>query len=285
MIAGIELGGTKTVVAIGSRDGNVTEEWRFPTTAPEETLRQAVSWLRERGTPEALGIAAFGPLGIVPGRGNYGRILETTKAGWSGFSLTGAVATAFPKAIIRLDTDVNAAALAEARIGAAAGLEDMAYITIGTGIGGGILSGGRLVHGALHSEFGHLKVPRMPGDAFRGVCPYHADCLEGLASGPAIAGRWGSPGSQLPAGHPAWETEAWYLAHGILALLAIVSPARVIVGGGVSQVAGLHRQIHERLLEIAGGYFPPALAENYVMPPALGQQAGIRGALLLAAGG
>lgn len=284
MIAGIELGGTKAVVAIGTREGQVVEECRFPTTTPEETLGQAVRWLRERGEPGAIGIAAFGPIGIVPGRENYGRILETTKAGWSGFSLTRAVAAAFPGAAIQLDTDVNAAALAEARIGAAAGLEDMAYITIGTGIGGGILSGGRLVHGALHSEFGHLKVPRMPGDEFRGVCPFHTDCLEGLASGPSIRGRWGSAGNELPADHPAWDTESWYLAHGILALLAIVSPARVVVGGGVSQAPGLHRKIHGRLIEIAGGYFPPALVENYIVPPVLGQQAGICGALLLAVG-
>ena len=282
MIGGIELGGTKTVVAIGSAGGRVIEEFRFPTILPEETLGIAIEWLRGRGQPEAIGIAAFGPIGIVPGRGNYGRILETTKAGWSGFPLTGAVASAFPAARIALDTDVNAAALGEARIGAGAGLDDVAYITIGTGIGGGILSGGRLVHGALHPEFGHLKVPRMPGDNFAGVCPFHGDCLEGLASGPSIAARWGSPAHELAADHPAWDTEAWYLAHGILALLAIVSPSRVIVGGGVSQAAGLHRKINVRLVEIAAGYFPPVLDSNYVVPPTLGQEAGICGAFLLA---
>ena len=282
MIGGIELGGTKTVVAIGSAGGRVIEEFRFPTILPEETLGIAIEWLRGRGQPEAIGIAAFGPIGIVPGRGNYGRILETTKAGWSGFPLTGAVASAFPAARIALDTDVNAAALGEARIGAGAGLDDVAYITIGTGIGGGILSGGRLVHGALHPEFGHLKVPRMPGDNFAGVCPFHGDCLEGLASGPSIAARWGSPAHELAADHPAWDTEAWYLAHGILALLAIVSPSRVIVGGGVSQAAGLHRKINVKLVEIAAGYFPPVLDSNYVVPPTLGQEAGICGAFLLA---
>ncbi len=283
MIAGIELGGTKTVVAIGSTEGAVTEEFRFPTTHPGETLATAIDWLRERGTPESIGIAAFGPIGIVPGRTNYGQMLATPKAGWAGFSLTAALSAAFPHARLTLDTDVNAAALAEARIGAAAGLDDVAYITIGTGIGGGILSGGRLVHGAIHPEFGHLKVPRQPGDGFPGVCPFHGDCLEGLASGPAIAARWGAPAHELPATHPAWDTQAWYLAHGILSLLAIVSPSRVIVGGGVSQVDGLHEKIHARLREIAAGYFPPALDSCYVLPPALGQQAGIRGALLLAA--
>ena len=284
MIAGIELGGTKTVVAIGTAEGELLEEWRFRTTQPEATLGAAIAWLRERGQPERIGIAAFGPVGIDPQHGNYGEILATPKPGWTGFSLTGALATAFPNATLTLDTDVNAAALAEARIGAAAGLDDVAYITIGTGIGGGIRSGGRLIHGALHPEFGHLKVPRQPGDDFLGVCPFHGDCLEGLASGPAIDARWGKPAHELGADHPAWETEAWYLAHGILALLAIVSPARVVVGGGVSQAAGLHARIRSKLMEISAGYFPPAMTADYVVAPALGQNAGIRGALLLASG-
>ena len=283
MIAGIELGGTKTVVAIGTTEGRVIEEMRFPTTLPEETLGIAIEWLHERGTPECIGIAAFGPIGIVPKRDNYGRILATPKPGWAGFSLIDAFSNAFPNAKLTLDTDVNAAALAEAKIGAAAGLDDVAYITIGTGIGGGILSGGHLIHGALHPEFGHLKVPRQPGDDFAGVCPFHLDCLEGLASGPSIAARWSTPAHEIPADHPAWDTQAWYLAHGILSLLAIVSPSRVIVGGGVSQVAGLHRKVHDKLVEIAAGYFPPVLEPGYVAAPALGQEAGICGAFLLAA--
>ncbi len=282
MITGIELGGTKTVVGIGTPEGEVIDECRFPTTDPDETLGFAIDWLRERGRPASIGIAAFGPIGIVPGRENFGKVLATPKPGWSGFSLTGKLSRAFPMAKLTLDTDVNAAALAEARIGAATGLDDVAYITIGTGIGGGILSGGRLVHGAVHPEFGHLKVPRMPGDDFAGICPFHHDCLEGLASGPAIHARWGKPAAELAADHPAWDTEAWYLAHGILSLLAIVSPSRVIVGGGVSQAAGLHDKINATLRDIAAGYFPPAETPGYVVPPALGQEAGIRGAFLLA---
>lgn len=282
MIAGIELGGTKTVVAIGSAEGRVIEECRFPTTLPDETLGFAIDWLRERGEPERIGIAAFGPVGIIPERESYGKILATPKPGWAGFSLIDSLSRAFPGVRLTLDTDVNAAALAEAKLGAAAGLEDVVYITIGTGIGGGILSGGRLIHGALHPEFGHLKVPRQPGDDFVGVCPFHGDCLEGLASGPAIEARWGKPAHELAGGHPAWETQAWYLAHGILSLLAIVSPSRVIVGGGVSQAEGLHRQINAQLTGIAAGYFPPLMTPDYVVPPALGQQAGIIGAFLLA---
>jgi len=282
MIAGIELGGTKTVVATGSADGLVHEEWRFPTTTPEETFAKAIDWLKARGTPEAIGIAAFGPVGIVSGRANYGKLLTTPKPGWADFSITGRLAAAFPAAKLIVETDVNAAALAEARLGAARGLDDVAYLTIGTGIGAGILSGGRLVHGALHPEAGHFKVPRQAGDEFPGVCPFHRDCLEGLASGPSMAARWGKPAADLPPGHPAWDMEAWYIAHGVLALLAIVSPARVIIGGGVSQAEGFHAKTEALLAEIGAGYFSPPQATPYVVPPLLEQQAGIKGALLLA---
>ena len=283
MIAGIELGGTKTVVAIGTAEGRVAEESRFATTTPDETLGRAIGWLRERGTPDAIGIAAFGPLGVVPGRPGYGRLLATPKPGWSGYSILDAIGAAFPAARRAIETDVNAAALAEARLGAARGLEDVAYITIGTGIGAGLLSGGRLVHGALHPEFGHLKVPRHPGDDFPGLCPFHGDCLEGLASGPAMAARWGTAAAELPADHPAWDTEAWYLAHGALALLAIAAPARIVIGGGVSQADGFHVMTAAVLARIAGGYFPELRETPYLVAPVLGQQAGIIGALLLAA--
>jgi fructokinase len=282
MIAGIELGGSKTVVATGTPDGEVHEEWRFPTTTPLETFQHAITWIAERGAPEAVGIAAFGPVGVVPGRAEYGKLLATPKLGWAHFPIIGTLQSAFPAARIRLETDVNAAALAEARLGAARGLDDIAYITIGTGIGAGILSGGRLIHGALHPEFGHIKVPRAPGDTFVGVCSFHGDCLEGLASGPSIAGRWGRSAAELPADHPAWDTETWYLAHGILSLLGIASPARVIVGGGVSQAANFHTRTESLLVSITAGYFSPLSFSPYVVPPLLGQQAGIKGALLLA---
>ncbi len=281
MIAGIELGGTKIVLAVGTDDGSLTEEFRFPTTTPEKTLGTAIAWLRERGKPHRIGVGAFGPLGVTLGLDNYGKILDTPKIGWAGFSLIDCITRAFPSVPITLETDVNAAALAEATLGAGKGLQDIVYITIGTGIGGGILSGGRLVHGALHPEFGHFKVPRLLGDDFPGVCPFHGDCLEGLASGPAIAARWGKPAHEIPEEHPAWDTQAWYLAHGILALLAIVSPSRVIVGGGVCQVNRLHAKTHAKLVQIAAGYFPAACITNYVVAPMLGQQAGILGALQL----
>jgi len=281
MIAAMELGGTKTVVAVGGSDGTLAEEFRFPTTTPEETLRRAVEWFSEKGFPEAIGIAAFGPVRIDPKAADWGTMLATPKPGWSGFSIIAPLLAAFPGAEITLETDVNAACLAESRIGAAAGLENVAYITVGTGIGAGILCDGRLLHGALHPEFGHIRLPRRRGADFAGICPFHGDCLEGMASGPAIEKRWGNPAHELPADHPAWETEAWYLAHGIIGLLAISPPQRVVIGGGVSQMEGLHEKTEALVRELAGGYFPAVNDAPYIVPPKLGQQAGIRGALML----
>jgi fructokinase len=283
MIAGIEFGGTKTVVAIGHRDGGLIEEFRYQTTHPEETLAVAIEWIRQRGVPEALGVAAFGPVMLVDHGEDYGRLLATPKPGWAGFSLSASLRTAFPGVRLVIETDVNAAALAESHSGAARGLADVVYITIGTGIGAGILSGGRLVHGALHPEFGHLKVPYFTGDEFSGVCSFHGNCLEGLASGPAIARRWGVEASELAPGHKAWELEAWYLAHGVLALAAIVAPSRVIIGGGVSQAQGFHERVEAEFRRLSSGYFGHSERADYVVPPILGQHAGIRGALLLVA--
>ena len=281
MIAAMELGGTKTVVAVGKSDGTVEEEHRFPTSNPEETFQIAAEWFSSRGIPEKMGVAAFGPVQVNRKAGNWGEILPTPKPNWSGFSITKALLGAFPKMEITLETDVNAACLAEARQGAAAGLDNVVYITIGTGIGAGVLCDGRLLHGALHPEFGHVLLPRKPGDNFKGTCPFHGDCLEGMACGPAIEQRWGTPGGKLPADHRAWDTEAWYLARGIQALLAIAPPERVVIGGGVSQAEGLHEKTEALLRELAGGYFPAVENTPYVVPPMFDQEAGIKGALIL----
>ena len=281
MIAGIEFGGTKTVVAMGDRNGKLIEEFRYPTTNPQETLAVAIEWIRQRGIPEALGVAAFGPIMLADKGDDYGRMLATPKPGWEGFSISAYLRSAFPDCRLVIETDVNAAALAESRMGAARGLGDVVYITIGTGIGAGILSGGRLLHGALHPEVGHFKVPPFPGDDFAGICSFHGNCLEGLASGPAIAARWGMEAAALPADHKAWDAQAWYLAHGVLALAAIVAPSRVVIGGGVSQAEGFHAKVEARFRQLSAGYFSYAEGENYIVPPALGQQAGILGALLL----
>lgn len=283
MIAGIELGGTKTVVAIGSDAEPLQEQYRFPTTDPDSTLRTAAEWILARGPVEALGIASFGPVGINPDSPRYGTMLDTPKEGWSNFDLLALLSTLLPGVALTLETDVNAALLAEAQSGAAKDCPHAAYITIGTGIGAGLLVDGRIVHGALHPEFGHLRIPVDPNDTYPGACPYHGQCLEGLASGPAIAARWGRPAHEIPPEDPAWDLEANYLAHGVLAFLAIASPTRVIIGGGVSQAANFHSKVERHLRDLANGYFS-TLEENhpYVVPPALHQDAGIKGALLIA---
>ena len=283
MIAGIEFGGTKTVVAIGHSDGRLLEEFRYLTTNPQETVGTAVEWIRRRGNPKAVGVGAFGPVNLAQDGPEYGQMLATPKPGWTGFSLSAALRNAFPDVRIVIDTDVNAAVLAESRCGAALGLNDVVYITIGTGIGAGMLSGGRLVHGALHPEFGHLKVPRFSGDDFAGVCPFHSDCLEGLASGPAMAARWAAEASTLPSGHKAWEMQAWYLAQGVLALAAILAPSRVVIGGGVSQAENFHARVGSTFRKLSAGYFSYGESADFIVPPSLGQQAGILGVLLLAA--
>ncbi|MEP4077042.1 ROK family protein [Haloferula sp.] len=277
MIAGIEMGGTKTVVAVGQGDGTVLEEHRFPTTGGEETFSRAIEWLNERGVPEGIGVGAFGPVSVNKTRADYGRMLPTPKPGWAGFSIVGALASAFPLARVEIETDVNVAVLAEAD-----GRDDVAYITIGTGIGGGVMADGKLVHGAVHSEFGHWYPRRAPGDDFEGVCPFHGDCLEGLASGPAMLKRWGREAKDLSEGSQAWDFESHYLAEAAVTLLASVNPVKVVIGGGVSQAPGFHAMVEKKLRERAKGYFV-ALEENspFVVPPKHGQQAGIRGALML----
>lgn len=271
------MGGTKTVVAVGRADGTVLEEFRYPTTDGEETFRIAIDWLRERGEATAIGVAAFGPVSVNTARKDYGRMLKTPKPGWAGFSIIGVLEAAFPGVKVEIETDVNAAVLAEAD-----GFKDIAYITIGTGIGGGVMADGKLLHGAVHSEFGHWFPRKAAGDDFAGVCPFHGDCLEGLASGPAMMKRWGKEAKDLLNDAKAWEFETHYLAEACMTLLASVNPARVVIGGGVSQAPGFHALVEEKLREMAKGYFA-ALEENmpFVVPPKHGQQAGIRGALML----
>lgn len=288
ILGGIEAGGTKFVCLVGDGDGRVLAERRIPTRGPDETLAEAVALLRgmsdAAGPLGAVGIGAFGPLDLRPGPG-HGRLLATPKAGWSGADLVGPVRDAFGVPVA-IDTDVTAAALAEGRWGAARGLATFAYMTVGTGIGVGIVSGGRPMHGLVHPEAGHVGVPRAPGDDFPGICPFHGDCLEGMASGPAIAERWGARAEDLegPRREEAVETEAFYLAAGIRTLVYVVAPERVVVGGGVSGLDGLLPRVRSHLAATLGGY--PGLPEHadgaFVQAAGLGGMAGPRGALALA---
>ncbi|HEY7709729.1 MAG TPA: ROK family protein, partial [Candidatus Entotheonella sp.] len=233
-----------------------------------------------------LGIGSFGPLDLQPASPTFGWITSTPKPGWAPTDLVGTLrqALAVP---IALDTDVNAAAFGECHWGAAQGLDTFLYITVGTGLGGGAMVNGQLLHGLLHPEMGHLRIPHdWQADAFAGTCPYHGDCLEGLAAGPALAARWGQASETLPDDHPAWALEAHYLALGLVGFICTLMPQRMIMGGGVMQRSQLFPLIQREVQQLLNGYIQtPALAshiESYIVPPALGERAGVLGAIALA---
>jgi len=286
----IEAGGTKFVCAIGDASGRILTETRFPTTDPATTLGALVACLRrqeaEWGPLAAIGVAAFGPLDLNPASPHHGRILDTPKAGWTGTNIAAALAREFALPVA-IDTDVNAAALGEHRWGACQDIEDLVYVTVGTGIGGGALVSGQRVHGLMHPEIGHLLPRRHPLDTeFRGVCPFHGDCFEGLASGPAILARSGASLETLAADHPQWEIEADYLAQLCTQLVFALSPRRIVLGGGVMNQARLLPMIRRRAQHWLGGYVQrvelKAGIDGYLVAPGLGAQSGIRGALAIA---
>ncbi|MBT3336515.1 MAG: ROK family protein [Anaerolineae bacterium] len=287
LFAGIEGGGTKFVVAVGRPDGKILAETRIPTTTPEETLSRCVDFLQAQadalGSLAAIGVACFGPLDLQPASVNYGHILSTPKNGWSNADILGSLRKAFDVPI-SIDTDVNGAALGEWRWGAAQGLENFIYLTIGTGIGGGGMLNGNLMHGLLHPEMGHIPLPK--DDDAISVCPFHDDCFEGLASGPAIEMRWGVKAEELPVGHPAWEVEASYIAQALRSFICTLSPQRIILGGGVMAQAHLFPLIREKTLVELNGYIqsPEILKriDEYIVPVALDGKAGILGAFALA---
>lgn len=290
-VVGLELGGTKCIAAL-ARDEAIVAREILPTMAPGETLpalSAIVARWREEAEIEAIGIATFGPIILDRASPRFGRLLDATKPGWGGARLGEFFADAhgLPMAI---DTDVNGAALAERAAGAAQGCGNVVYITIGTGIGVGVIVDGKPVHGRLHSEAGHMRVRRAPGDDFAGICPYHGDCAEGLASGPAIVARTGFRADALPDGHPAIPTLTADLAELIAALVLAVSPDRVVIGGGAGlslAEAGLlppiGRAVEQRLAGYVGPFEAPDLA-GYLVPAALGADAGPWGAILLAIG-
>jgi fructokinase len=280
IFGGIESGGTKFVCGVGTGPDDL-KLTRIATTSPAATISAAVEFLRSEagaGGLAAVGIGSFGPVDLEASSPHYGYITSTPKAGWPNTDLAGAVGSALGIPV-GFDTDVNAAALAEARWGAAQGVSSFLYLTIGTGIGGGAIVDGRPVHGMAHPEMGHIRLPHdWAADPFSGCCPFHDDCLEGLASGPAMQARWGVPAESLPVDHPGWAMEARYLALAVANFVFTLSPGRVILGGGVMQQAGLFSIIRRELASIMNGY----IKTPEVVPPGLGDRAGVLGALILA---
>jgi fructokinase len=286
----VEAGGTKFICMVGTGPNDMREQTRFPTTSPEATLRETVAFFRSAesrlGKVDAIGIASFGPVDVQSASPTFGFITSTPKAGWANVDIAGALRKTFDVKI-GFDTDVNAAALAEWRWGAAQGLDTFLYLTIGTGIGGGGMANGRLMHGLVHPEMGHVRIPHdLAMDPFAGTCPFHGDCLEGLASGPAMAARWLQPAEQLPPDHPGWTLEARYLALALVNFICTASPERIVMGGGVMSNGLLFPAIRQRVLELLNNYVrAPQLLhgiEDYVVAPWLGAHAGVLGALALA---
>jgi fructokinase len=286
---GIEAGGTKFVCVIGTGPDAIEDRARIEVAGPDETIAAAIAFFRravDAGLrPEAIGIGSFGPVELRRGHPAYGSIRTTPKPGWSGTPVLGPVAAALGVPV-GFDTDVNAAALGEGRWGAARDVDSFIYLTVGTGIGGGAVVDGRVLHGLVHPEMGHVVVPRRPGDRFPGVCPFHGDCLEGMASGTAIAARFGRAADTLVAGDrdEARALVAFYLAAGIRSLVYVLAPERVVVGGGLGSMAGLVETTRQELAAGLAGY--PGLPEHrdatFVTPAGLGGMAGPAGTLILA---
>ena len=281
----LEAGGTKMVMAVMDAEGNPVAESTIPTRTPEETMPEMMAFFSAHPI-SALGIGGFGPLNLDTRSDRYGWIMETPKTAWRYYPLK----PAFEEKLgvpVGIDTDVNAAALAEARLGAAKGKESCLYVTVGTGIGGGVIVHGKPVHGLMHPEIGHITVAPMPDDPMpEGVCPYHPHCLESLASGPSIQKRWGVSARELPEGHPAWELESAYLAQLCANALLTFSPEKIVLGGGVMQRKFLLPLIRRKTLKLLNGYIAhPAVEaglEDYIVTPGLGTRSGITGAWLLA---
>jgi len=287
MFGGIEAGGTKFVCGIGTGPEDL-ETTQFPTTTPDETIAQVIGFFKKHagGKLKSIGIGSFGPVDLHPDSPAFGHITNTPKEAWKNFDLRGAVLKALDVPV-EFETDVDVAALAEARWGGARGVSDFIYMTIGTGVGGAAMVNNRLVHGLVHTEMGHLRLPHdRREDPFDGCCPFHGDCLEGLACGPAMKARWGKPALELPPDHPAWALEANYLALALANLTFALSPRRFLLGGGVMQQPHLFQLLREKFARVLNGYVRHGdildRLDEYIVPPQLGGRAGVLGAIALA---
>ncbi|MEX2424012.1 MAG: ROK family protein [Acidimicrobiia bacterium] len=282
---GIEAGGTKFVCAVGTGPDDIGDRVRIPTTTPQDTLSEVKAYFAERPV-DAVGIATFGPVETRPGHDGFGTITTTPKPGWAGADLVGAVRE-IVDVPVTIDTDVNGAALAEARWGAGTGHSSVLYVTVGTGVGGGVAIDGRPIRGLVHPEMGHVSVARRPGDTFAGVCPFHGDCFEGMASGTSMRARWGRGPDDLGSDlDQALAIETHYLAAGFRQFVYTLAPDVIVLGGGVSNLRGIHADTNRKLVDSMAGYaVQPEHREGFVVPPGLGEDAGIVGALALAESG
>jgi fructokinase len=282
-IGAIEAGGTKFVIGIGNEHGIVEDRISIPTERPEPTMVKVIQYFHDKQV-DAIGVGTFGPINIDPTSPQYGHVTTTPKPGWSGYDFLGALKKHYDVPF-GWDTDVNAAALGEAVWGAAKGLDSCVYYTFGTGVGLGIYTEGKLVHGLVHPEGGHVMTRRHPDDHYEGFCPYHGDCLEGVAAGPAIERRWKMKGSELPVDHPAWQMEAYYIAQAVASTVLMLSPKKVILGGGVMKQEQLFPLIRAEVLKQLNGYVNAETIlegiDNYIVAPQLGDNAGLCGALAL----
>lgn len=278
LFGAVEIGGTKVDMAVGTSPDELTPA-RVATTTPDETLGAVIGFFADL-EPAAVGIASFGPLDLDPASPHYGTMTATPKEGWSGTPILPTLATAI-NAPIGLDTDVNGAALGEGRWGAAQGMSRFAYMTVGTGIGVGVVVDGTLLTGHTHPEAGHMIVGRLDGDPYSGNCPFHGDCLEGLASGPALEARFGEP-STWAGDDRVLDLAADYVARGLRNLLYAAAPERIVIGGGVSKLPGFHERVRHTLGQLLAGYPGEPDLELLVSRPGLGDLSGLAGALVLA---
>jgi fructokinase len=284
LYGGIEAGGTKFVCILARGPQEILATQRFPTTNPQDTLGEAIRFFKNQSIT-ALGIACFGPVDLDLVSPSYGFITSTPKPGWMNTNIVGTLKSALQIPVF-FETDVNAAALAEFIWGGGRAFDPLLYLTIGTGIGGGCIVHGKPVHGLVHPEMGHLRIPHDWNlDPFPGVCPYHGDCFEGMASGVALRQRWGQPAETLPDDHPAWHLEGNYLALALVNLIVSLSPRRIVLGGGVMQKQGLFPLVREKVGSYLNGYvISPTILEHiddYIIPPVLENRSGALGAIAL----
>ncbi len=279
----LEAGGTKMVVAIGDENGKILEQKSIPTVEPDITMPKIIEYFEGKDI-RALGIACFGPVDLRRESPTYGYITTTPKLKWANFDIVGTMKKAL-SIPVGFDTDVNGSLLGEVTYGQAKGLTDAVYLTIGTGVGGGILSNGKLVHGMLHPELGHMKMVAHPDDKYKGHCPFHGQCLEGMAAGPAIEDRWSKKAIELKDDDKVWEIEAWYIAQSLVTLILTISPQKIILGGGVMHQEQLFPLIRGKVLEMLNGYLKTkelSDIDNYIVPASLHDDQGIMGCIKLA---